>query len=93
MYKDNDILDLWNKPQEQIDANPLAYNVVKQSVDFYVELLCKRLHEKKLSGSDIILVSPIIKNGYFLESFNQEYAKYAQNYIVPFHYSEQIETY
>lgn len=93
MYKDNDILDFWCKDAAEIESNPLANNLVKKSIEFYVQLLCKRMFDKNLVGTDIILISPIIKNVHFLQNFNEEYAKYTNNYIVPFHYSDKIDTY
>lgn len=93
MYKDNDILEYRNKSYDDIEANELAKNLVKKTLQFYVQLLCKRMFDKNLVWTDIILVSSAIKNGHFLEVFNDEYNKYANNYIVPFHYSNQISTY
>ncbi|NOZ44040.1 MAG: hypothetical protein GXP45_02685 [bacterium] len=93
MYKDNDILTYRNKSYEDIESNELAKNLIKKTLDFYVQLLCKWMFDKNLVGSDVILVSSVIKNGHFIESFNIEYAKYGNNYVVPFHYSDQINTY
>ncbi len=93
MYKDNDILEYRNKPYQDIEINELAKNLVKKTLHFYVQLLCKRLFDKNLAGTDIILVSSVIKNEHFLEVFNEEYKKYTNNYIVPFHSSDKINTY
>ncbi len=39
------------------------------------------------------LVSPIIKNPYFLELFNKEYGKLHGRYIMPFHSSSKLQTF
>ena len=32
-----------------------------------------------------------MKNAHFMEIFNKEYSKENNNYIIPFHYSEDLE--
>ena len=32
-----------------------------------------------------------MKNAHFMEIFNKEYSKFHNNYIIPFHYSEDLE--
>lgn len=91
MYKDNDIRKYWYKNYEYIENNPLAKNLVVQTLEFYVHMLCKWMYEKNLIGTDVFVISPIIKNGHFIEVFNQEYIKYTNNYIVPFHHSDSLE--
>jgi len=93
MYNDNDIQEYRYKSDEQIDSNALAKSLVKKTLEFYIQLITKRLHDNNFTWTDIILVSPIIKNWHFVELFNQEYLTYCNNYIVPFHHSEQLESY
>lgn len=91
MYKDNQIVKYWYKSSEEIDQNPLAKNLVLESIRFYVEYLCKWLNDLHLTEKDIFLISPIIKNGNFMEEFNKSYASFHNKYIVPFHHSSQLE--
>ena len=62
MYKDNQIVKYRYKTSEEIDANPLAKNLVLDNINFYVEYLCKWLNDLKLTNKDIFIISPIIKN-------------------------------
>lgn len=91
MYKDNQIVKYWYKSSEEIDQNPLAKNLVLESIRFYVEYLCKWLNDLHLTEKDIFLISPIVKNGNFMEEFNKSYASFHNKYIVPFHHSSQLE--
>jgi len=91
MFKDNDILDYRNKTYEEIESNNLAKTLVIRTITFFIELLNKRMYQKNLIWSDILVLSPLIKNGHFIEIFNKDYRKYTNNYIVPFHYSDKLE--
>ena len=91
MYKDNQIVKYWYKSSEEIDQNPLAKNLVLESIRFYVEYLCKWLNDLHLTEKDIFLISPIVKNGNFMEEFNKSYTSFHNKYIVPFHHSSQLE--
>ena len=62
MYKDNQIVKYWYKSAEDIDKNPLAKNLVLESISFYVEFLCKWLNDLQLTNKDVFLVSSIVKN-------------------------------
>lgn len=90
MYKDNGISQYRYKDYNFIEVNPLAKSLVAETLQFYSQLFCKRLLEKNLIGNDIIVVSPITKNVHFIETFNEEYKKLTNNYIVPFHSSELL---
>lgn len=74
MYKDNQIVKYWYKGAEEIDQNPLAKNLVLESIHFYIDYLCKWLDDLNLTDKDIFLISSIVKNGNFMEEFNKVYA-------------------
>lgn len=93
MYKDNGIVQYRYKTYDFIESNPLAKGLVKETLQFYSELFCKRFHEKNLTGTDVIVISPITKNVHFIETFNEEYKKLTNNYVVPFHHSEMLNTF
>ena len=93
MYKDNGIVQYRYKTYDFIESNPLAKGLVKDTLQFYSELFCKRFHEKNLTWTDVIVISPITKNVHFIETFNEEYKKMTNNYIVPFHHSEKLNTF
>lgn len=92
MYKDNGILQYRNKASN-IDSNPLAKQLVEQTMQFYSQLLCNRIHDIQTFSQTVFLISPIVKNQHFLEIFNQEYNNLTQGFIVPFHHSESLDTF
>lgn len=93
MYKDNGIVQYRYKTYDFIEQNPLARDLVKETLQFYSQLFCKRFNEKHLTGTDVIVISPITKNVHFIETFNEEYKKMTNNYVVPFHHSEKLHTF
>jgi len=93
MYKDNGIVQYRYKTYDFIESNPLAKGLVKETLQFYSELFCKRFNEKKLLWTDVIVISPITKNVHFIETFNEEYKKMTNNYVVPFHHSTMLNTF
>ena len=93
MYKDNGVVQYRYKEYEVIEANPLAKSLVVETIQFYAELLSKWLYEKALSGSDVVVISPITKNEHFIEIFDKSYRKISNNYIVPFHHSDLLNTF
>ena len=93
MYKDNGIVQYRYKDYDFIESNPLAKGLVTETLQFYSQLFCKRLYEKNFIGTDIIVISQITKNVHFIETFNAEYKKMTNNYIVPFHHSEKLDSF
>ncbi len=93
MYKDNGIVQYWYKTYDFVEQNPLARDLVKETLQFYSQLFCKRFNEKHLTGTDVIVISPITKNVHFIETFNEEYKKMTNNYVVPFHHSEKLNSF
>jgi len=93
MYKDNGIVQYRYKTYDFIESNTLARDLVKETLQFYSELFCKRFKEKNLIWTDVIVISPITKNVHFIETFNEEYKKMTNNYVVPFHHSEKLNTF
>ncbi len=93
MYKDNWILQYWYKTYEDVQWNPIAENLVVETIEFFSTLFFSRLQEEWYVWQDVFLISPIIKNGHFMDVFNREYRKISDNYIVPFHYSEKLDTF
>ncbi len=90
-YRDNGISQYWYKSYEEIEQNPFAKNLVIQTLEFYSHMLCKWIKEQEIWWRNIFVVSPIMKNVHFMEIFNQEYHKWYNNYIVPFHYSQKLD--
>lgn len=93
MYKDNWISHYWYKDYESIEANPLAKSLVTDTIQFYSQTFCKWLKENWFLGNDIFIISPIVQNWHFIEILNNEYGKYNNNYIVPFHHSDSLSSF
>lgn len=93
MYKDNGIAKYWYKDAQEVDANPFAKDLVMQTLEYYTQLLCKWLAEMQVAGTTIFLISPIIQNSHFMETFNQTYSQRFTAYIVPLHLPDTLETY
>lgn len=90
VYKDNSIVPFFYKDKEEIDKNQVAKDLVKESVDFYADLLSKWLFDTMGIGQDVFLISKIINNQYFIELFKTHYNKYVNGYVVPFHYAHGL---
>ena len=93
MYRENQIVKYRYKSQSEIEANPLAKSLILETTAFYTQQLCKWLQDLQLTQQDLFLVSPIIKNPYFLDLFNKEYGKLYGRYIMPFHSSSKLQTF
>lgn len=93
MYKDNGVVQYRYKEYQSIEANPLAKSLVVDTIEFYADLLSKWIDEKGLSGSDVVVISPITKNEHFIEIFDKSYRKISNNYIVPFHHSDLLNSF
>ncbi len=93
MYKDNWIYQYRYKNYNEIQENNLAESLVTETLEFYSKLFFSWLEEQWCMWSDIFVVSTIVKNGHFMEIFNRKYREYTNNYIVPFHYSDKLETF
>ena len=91
MYKDNWISKYRYKNYEEIEDNQFAKNLVVQTLEFYSGMLCKRINEKQFWNHNIFVVSSIMKNWHFMEIFNKLYSQSNNKYIVPFHYSEELD--
>ena len=93
MYKDNWVYQYWYKNYNEIQQNVLAENLVVETLEFYSMLFFSRLEEQWCVWNDIFVISPIVKNWHFMEVFNRKYREYTNSYIVPFHYSDNLETF
>ena len=93
MYKDNWISQYRYKTYEEIQENVLAENLVIETLEFFSTLFFSWLEEQNCIWSDIFVVSPIVKNGHFMEVFNRKYREYTNSYIVPFHHSDKLNNF
>lgn len=72
-YADNNIVDLFYATDDQLDSHPLVKDIVYQSVDFFTQMLAKRLRQYIDQENDLILISSLTKNIFFQKQFNKWY--------------------
>lgn len=65
--------------------NPLAEKLLSESFSFYCKTVSQRLREETTVGSDLILISDMIKHQLFMKIFQEKYHTDSQGYIVPLH--------
>lgn len=93
MYKEHGISNYRYQDQDYIQANPLAKQLITESLEFYCEQLCQRGTQKNLFTKDVIVISSLATQPFFIDVFNSVYNKYHKGFIVPFHRSNQLDTY
>lgn len=92
VYGENNIADFFDASSELIESNSYAKNLVEQSVQFYVDMLLRRLRTYATKG-DIFLVSSLINNEYFMKEFNKQYQHYSLSFVVPLMHMKWLKTY
>lgn len=90
IFKENDILPLYHDSFNISDLNDFSKKLVYESMDFYAELLNKWVADNSEKWEDLIVISDIIKNKYFLDIFGKNYNKYLNWYVLPFHNSKNL---
>lgn len=93
IYKENNVLPFFFKSTAEIELNEFAKNLVVQSVDFFAETLMRRMKEFIKPGQDLIVVSSLISNKYFLDRLNEQYKKTTNGFIVPLHHTNDLHTF
>ena len=74
IYAENNIREFFTASQEVI--NEYAQGIIMQSVQFYVDMLIRRLASQHTQG-DVFLVSELMQNTYFMEAFTEAYRSIA----------------
>ncbi len=92
-YADNNIVDLFYATDDQLDSHPLVKDIVYQSVDFFTQMLAKRLRQYIDQENDLILISSLTKNIFFQKQFNKWYNHFINWFILPFSHSNILDTY
>lgn len=93
MYKDAGISKYWYQSPEMISSNELAKQLIEETLEFYCNMLVKWIKEHEMLSKDVVLISPIMKNGFFMEIFNACYGKETNGFIVPFHHGNDINVF
>jgi hypothetical protein len=90
IYAENNIREFFSTNGDVI--NEYAEGIIIQSVQFYVDMLIRRLASQNTQG-DIFLVSELIQNTYFMEAFTEAYRSIATGYIVPVGHVKGVKTF
>lgn len=92
IYRENSILQYFDKFEEEIEHNAVAKDLIEQSVDFYAQMVCNRLREHMQLKQDVFFVSSLIKNTPFMNAFKHHYSKTINGFVVPFNPINSLST-
>lgn len=70
---------------ENIDINPIAEKLLTEAFSFYCEMIAQWMNQDARQGTDVIMISDLIKHKLFMQVFQQKYHADIQGYIVPLH--------
>ncbi len=93
MYKNDNLFQYWWEWASDAKNNSLASSMIEELLWFYCWNLTSWLQEHKFSGNDVFLISSVVKNEMFIQSFSKEYNKHYSNYIIPFNHSDTLNTF
>jgi hypothetical protein len=92
IYGENNIRDFFDASKTSIQENQYAKGLVEQSVSFYVDMLLRWLRSYNTVG-DIFLVSNLVHNEFFMDTFSVGYQAHSQAFIIPLNHIQWLKTY
>lgn len=92
IYEENNIREFFDSKKGTLETNAYAKDLVDQSVRFYVDMLMRWLRSYRIEGN-VFLVSDIVHNEYFMETFASMYQQYTQWFVVPISHVQWLKTY
>jgi hypothetical protein len=92
IYWENNIRDFFDASKTSVQENQYAKGLVEQSVSFYVDMLLRWLRSYNTVG-DIFLVSNLVHNEFFMDTFSAGYQQHSQAFIVPLNHIQWLKTY
>ena len=93
MCKKNNILSYFYKSDDELQANPVAYTIMEQSMKFYNKMLIERLANYCDKEEDSIVIAPQLEHHVFRESFTHTYQQLINGYVVPFSITKSLQQY
>lgn len=90
IFKDNDIYTLYKDSFSNEEFNVFSQRLIIESFNFYSKIICKWLGQELVFGKDVIVISNIAKNKYFIDSFSDTYQNHVKWYVLPFHTSRNL---
>lgn len=91
MCSKNNILPYFHKSDAELQSNPIAHQIMQQSMDFYNKMLVERLANYSMNHEDIIVIAPELKHHTFRESFTTTYHDKINGYVVPFSITSSLQ--
>jgi hypothetical protein len=92
IYWENNIRDFFDASKTSVQENQYAKGLVEQSVSFYVDMLLRWLRSYNTVG-DIFLVSNLVHNEFFMDTFSTGYQEHSQAFIIPLNHIQWLKTY
>ena len=93
MCRKNNILNYFYKSNDELQANPIAYSIMQQSMQFYNKMLIDRIASCSSQSNDIIIIAPQLQHYVFRESFTDIYSNKINGYVVPFSITNTLHHY
>ena len=93
IYQDNGISQLFCKEKNDSSITAIAEQAINNSVNFFTKMLAKWLSEHIEVGKDIILISDLNNNEFFMAAFSTRYKTFLEGNVLPFRYSDSLETF
>jgi len=90
IFKDNDIYALYKDSFGSTEFNGFSQKLIWESFNFYSKIICKWISQELSSSKDLILISKISKNKFFIDSFSHVYGEMIKWYVLPFHTSKNL---
>lgn len=90
IFKDNDIYSLYKDSSLNVWFNDFSQKLVWESFNFYSKIICKWLLKELWNSKDIIIISKISNNKFFIDSFSRIYLELIKWYVLPFHSSKNL---
>lgn len=91
IYKDNGIFEYFFAKKEDVIDQALTLEIIIQSVQFFVHMMCKWMASFIDTNNDLILLSPLSTNPFFQQELIASYKEHINWYILPFHSSPLLK--
>lgn len=82
-YEEQDILNYYYTRTEDLENNSFLRKLVVEANEFYTDMLCKWLAQYVPSDKEVILISDIVSNTFFIESLQKSYRETVNGYLLP----------
>ncbi len=91
IFVEDDLLSIYNQSFKNNNFNDISKKLIKDSIWFYSLMINKWLDDYIDKWENIILISKLSKNKFFIEIFSEKYKKIINGYVLPFNYSNLLD--